>query len=162
VASLKQFFRAQEVETASVGDRTGRGQVWTRRGVILAALVVASSCLSPTLPLPPPNKPDVEGPDASGNVTLTGEVIPGASVYANNLNSGVSAGQRSDSRSGKYRFEIAAKAGDSMELFYIHDGVSSERSYFSIPGGAAPANSSPQFDAGVQFGAVDAGVAPPR
>jgi hypothetical protein len=130
---------------------------------LVAGILVVSSCLSPTLPLPPPNKPEVEGPDASGNVTLSGTLLPGANVYANNLNSGASAGQKSDASTGKYRFKIGAKAGDSMEFFYIYDGVSSDRTYFSIGGAAAPANSSNNdFDAGIQFGTVDAGVIPPR
>lgn len=39
---------------------------------MLSALVAVSGCLAPTLPVPPPGQPDVEGPDASGTVKLTG------------------------------------------------------------------------------------------
>ncbi len=129
---------------------------------VLLAVVAASSCLSPTLPLPPPNQPDVEGPDGSGNVTLSGEVMRGANVYANNLNSGASAGQKADPNTGKYRFRIAASLGDRMELFYIYDSVSSDRTYFSIGTPISPTPSTTWPDAGISFGNVDASVAPPR
>jgi hypothetical protein len=137
----------------------------TRSLLVVTAFVAASSCLSPTLPLPPPNQPDVEGPDAAGKVTLSGQVIRGANVYANDLNSGASAGQKADSQTGNYRFEIAAAVGDQMEFFYIYDSVSSDRTYFTIGGSVAPLGSSSVIDggdAGVSYGLVDAGVDGPR
>jgi len=141
-----------------------RKRVLTRRWLLATALLATSACLSPTLPLPPPNQPDTEGPDVSGNVTLSGQVIRGANVYANNLNTGASAGQKADTRTGKYRFKIAAAVGDQMEFFYIYDSVTSERTYFSIGNPAAPSGSSSvtSADASVNYGSVDASVDAPR
>jgi hypothetical protein len=130
--------------------------------LLALAIVATSSCLSPTLPLPPPNKPDVQGPDASGNVTLSGTVIPGANVHANNLNSGASAEQRADPHTGKYRFKIGASIGDRMELYYVYDSVSSDHAEFWVGGHVAPSDTSDWPDAGVTFAEVDASVTPPR
>ena len=62
-----------------------------RRGLVrslaLGALVALGGCLSPTLPVPPPGQPEVEGPDASGLVTLKGakdSAQPNAEVAAYN------------------------------------------------------------------------------
>jgi hypothetical protein len=52
--------------------------------LVVTCGLVASACLSPTLPLPPPSRPVIEGPDEQGNVTLSGNVIPEAEVYAHN------------------------------------------------------------------------------
>jgi len=165
VSSLSHLKRHCETRHPGVVRAAPRsGQVLTRRLLLVTAFVAVSSCLSPTLPLPPPNQPDVQGPDAAGNVTLSGQVIRGANVYANNLNSGASAGQKSDSQTGQYRFKIAAAVGDQMEFFYIYDSVSSDRTYFTIGGPVAPSGSSSIIndDAGATYGLVDAGVDAPR
>lgn len=141
-----------------------RERVLTRRLLLITACVAVSSCLSPTLPLPPPNQPDTEGPDSAGNVTLSGQVIRGANVYANNLNSGASSGQKADALTGKYRFKIRAAVGDQMEFFYIYDSVTSDRTYFTIGIAVAPSSSATLFptDAGIIYGPVDASVDGPR
>lgn len=165
VSSLSHFIQRREAHNPGVVRALPRrGQILTRRLLLVAAFVAASSCLSPTLPLPPPNQPDAEGPDAAGNVTLSGQVIRGANVYANNLYSGASAGQKADSQTGKYRFKIAAAVGDQMEFFYIYDSVSSDRTYFTIGGPVASSGSTSTIDgdAGTIYGVVDAGVDGPR
>ena len=105
----------------------------TRRACLLALVGATTSCLSPTLPLPPPDRPTINGPDSSGNVTLSGHVIPGAHVYADNLVTGASAGQQADTQSGRYQFKITARVGDDMSLFYEYDSVLSNRLSFTIP-----------------------------
>jgi len=165
VSSLNHLIGPSEARNPSVVRSAPRGgQVVTRRLLLVTAFVAASSCLSPTLPLPPPNQPDVEGPDATGNVTLSGQVIRGANVYANDLSSGASAGQKADPQTGKYRFRIAAAVGDQMEFFYIYDTVSSDRTYFTIGSPASPSGSASIIDndAGVVYGLIDAGVDAPR
>ncbi len=118
--------------------------------------VVASavSCLSPTLPLPPPGRPTIEGPDSTGNVTLSGQVVPGANVYTDNLVTGASAGQKSDPRTGAYRITIAAQVGDDMDLFYAVDSEYSTRLYFTIPN---PYRSTGLADGGSIYADRDAG-----
>jgi hypothetical protein len=129
----------------------------SRRLWLAITLGVAVGCLSPTLPLPPPDRPNIEGPDASGNVTLSGSVLPGANVYADNLVTHVSVGQQASPQSGYYRLKITAQIGDDMDLFYQDGTEISGRTTFTIPnpirlsnladgGGAIYAN--PGADAG--------------
>jgi hypothetical protein len=161
VASLRQILRARVVQQAALRKKSDWCRViLSRRLLLVAALVVTSSCMSPTLPLPPPNRPNVEGPDATGNVTLSGSVIPGANVYANNLDTRTSAGQKTDPQTGAYRFKIAAHIGAQLEFFYIYDSVSSDRIFFTVPDPLAPTNT--LSDAGNIYAVVDAGVPPPK
>jgi len=135
---------------------------WARRRVLALGAVVLVSCLSPTLPLPPPSRPNIEGPDATGSVTLSGVVRPGAHVYVDNLNSGMSVGQRADLDSGQYRFAIGAQVGDQLSMFYRLGTEESPSIQFGIPeplvdaggGGAAGA-------AGSSDGGADAAGAGP-
>jgi hypothetical protein len=89
----------------------------TRRQLLLLAGLCALGCLSPTLPLPPPSKPTVEGPDQEGQVTLDGYAQPHAAVYAaNEANSeirGMFVGA-----DGHYRIKIGAAVGDVIQLWY--------------------------------------------
>jgi hypothetical protein len=98
----------------------------------LGWLALPGGCLSPTLPLPPPDSPNVESA-GQGLVTLSGSIPePRASVYAANDATGVYAGQKAD-EAGRYRFQIAAEPGDPMRLWY---DIGSERSGsrpFDIP-----------------------------
>ncbi len=105
----------------------------TRRLCLVGVIGGAVGCLSPTLPLPPPDRPAINGPDSSGAVTLSGRVVPGASVYADNLVTGTSAGQKADAQTGQYQIKIPAQVGDDMSLFYEYDSVISERVRFTIP-----------------------------
>jgi hypothetical protein len=90
-----------------------------RRLFLAAAVAVAlSGCLSPTLPLPPPSKPTVTGPDEKGLVTLDGNVLSGASVYAANTRTGEIRGQLYTGNDGHYTILIAAQVGDEMEVWY--------------------------------------------
>jgi hypothetical protein len=60
-------------------------------------------------------------------------VLRGANVYADNLVTGASSGQKADAQSGTYSFKIPAQVGDDMVLFYIYESESSNRLYFTIP-----------------------------
>jgi hypothetical protein len=88
-----------------------------RRLLLLAAGALAAGCLSPTLPLPPPSRPTVEGPDQNGMVILDGNVQGDAPVYAANIRTGDIRGQFT-AADGHYRFPIAAQVGDELELWY--------------------------------------------
>lgn len=99
---------------------------------LLAAGLVAPACLAPTLPLPPPSRPDVEGPDARGRVTLSGTVVPGGEVLALNRRTDLVFGQLTGP-SGNYRFEIEAEVGDRIELWYVDGQRVSPSIEFVIP-----------------------------
>jgi len=87
-----------------------------RRWLALGVALVVTGCLSPTLPLPPPSKPVVEGPDQQGMVTLDG-YVDGEVVYAANMRTGEIRGQFV-APDGHYRFAIGAEVGDELELWY--------------------------------------------
>jgi hypothetical protein len=89
-----------------------------RRLLPLLASLVLGSCLSPTLPLPPPSRPDVSSPNEGGYVRLQGVAAPHAEVLTWNHNNGVIAGQVTGD-SSRYDFEIKAESGDYLELWYI-------------------------------------------
>lgn len=89
-------------------------------------LLVANACLSPTLPLPPPSRPTVEGPDAAGNVRLLGRVPDHARVSALNTRTTYISGQQTED-GGAYDFLIGAEPGDELQLWYSQGNLTSPR-----------------------------------
>ncbi len=90
----------------------------TRRMLLLAAAaMLVGGCLAPTLPLPPPSKPTVAGPDTNGNVELKGTVQPSAEVYVHNYASTDIFGQITG-KDGAYDITLPAKINDQVELWY--------------------------------------------
>lgn len=105
-----------------------------RRGLLGACcvLVAASGCLSPTLPLPPPEQPEVEGPDpATGEVRLTGYVPSRAQVFAINLRSMDIRGEVVGT-DGHYDFFLPAQVGDEVSMFYRKGTDESQSLIFMI------------------------------
>lgn len=102
-----------------------------RRSLLILVGAFAVGCLSPTLPLPPPSKPSVEGPDEQGNVTLDGWVI-GDAVYAGNPRTKEIRGQFV-ADDGHYRFAIPAEVGDELELWYSSATQTSPIIVFTVP-----------------------------
>ncbi|MGC4070101.1 MAG: hypothetical protein QM784_36675 [Polyangiaceae bacterium] len=114
-----------------------------RRCLLVLSLGVLG-CLSPTMPLPPPSRPEIDGPDGSGRVVLSGRIPKANSVYVDNLSTGYSAGQALDPESGAYRFSMAASVGNRMSMFYRVGATDSEARLFK-----SPRVSSPQAKPGV-------------
>lgn len=102
-----------------------------RRLLFVGLGLFAWSCLAPTIPMPPPSRPDIEGPRTDGTVVLTGAVEAGADVFAQNYRTGEIRGQRT--ARGDYRIIIGAQIGDWMTLFYRHDGDFSPSVEFIVP-----------------------------
>jgi hypothetical protein len=94
--------------------------LWSRRVFALALLggALAGGCLSPTLPLPPPSKPDVSAPDANGNVRVQGWVPGRSEAIARNERTDLLYGQLTDN-SGQYDFLMPAQSCDWITLYYI-------------------------------------------
>jgi hypothetical protein len=103
-----------------------------RRLLLLCAGLTLASCLSPTLPLPPPGRPDVTAPDESGLVRLQGMAATNAEVIAWNHDNDVIAGQVTKD-SPRYDFKIQAKVGDYIELWYIQGDDESQTVRFNVP-----------------------------
>ena len=97
------------------------------------ALLLPSACLSPTLPLPPPGRPDtIEGPDPDGNVRIQGTVPPHGTAYVLNRSTDIGAFQRTRD-DGRYDLVLGALAGDEVLLWYSLDRENSQTVRFEIP-----------------------------
>ncbi|HEY5955559.1 MAG TPA: hypothetical protein VIV60_03355 [Polyangiaceae bacterium] len=118
----------ERVARAFIGG-SGRSKRWWLSG--LAAL--AMGCLSPTMPMPPPSKPAIEGPDEHGVVVLSGHAPAASLVYADNETTGYGWSRRADPNNGAYRFPILASIGDQINLFYRLDTNESMPVQFVIP-----------------------------
>jgi hypothetical protein len=101
--------------------------------VLALAVLLPSACLSPTLPLPPPNRPDtIEGPDPNGYVRLAGTVAPNS--RANAMNRRTSSGGFDDAGDdGRYEITLQALPGDQIVLWYMLQGENSQSVRFEIP-----------------------------
>jgi hypothetical protein len=103
-----------------------------RRLLVIVAGVCLVSCLSPTLPLPPPDRPDVSAPDESGYVRLQGVAAPQAEVIAWNHNTDLIAGQVTGDDS-RYDFTMKAEANDFIELWYVVGSDESQSIRITVP-----------------------------
>jgi hypothetical protein len=80
----------------------------------LLPLALFAGCLSPTLPLPPPDKPDSVSPvaDATGVWTISGDCIAGALVTVFNERTGEGAVVEDRDHDGRYEAQITAELCD--------------------------------------------------
>lgn len=93
-------------------------------GFALLCLILVSlltGCLSPTLPLPPPARPDVSPPSSSGIATVRGRVPGRTTAIAQNLDNGRLVGQVTGG-DGAYVLSIEAAIGDTLVVWY-RDGL---------------------------------------
>jgi hypothetical protein len=91
-----------------------------RRALLLAACAVGLSvgaCLSPTLPLPPPEEPETMRPNADGiSWDIRGSCSLGAEVVVVNLSTGRGAVYVDQARLGRYGVTIEARACDVLTV----------------------------------------------
>ena len=115
------------------------------RRSLLAIGLVAGACYAPTLPLPPPQKPEITLTE-SGQFRLRGGVEPNAQIFAINERNGLIDGQQVD-RTGRYDFTLqGAVEGDLMQIWYQVGTDLSPTTVFTLPddlgaggeGGAGP------------------------
>jgi hypothetical protein len=107
------------------------------RRFLLCAGILAIGCYAPTLPLPPPQKPEITMTE-SGNFRLTGGIVPDAQVFAMNERTGAIDGQQVG-KSGLYDFELeAAEGGDLIQLWYQAGTDLSPTTVFSLPTDLGP------------------------
>ena len=109
-----------------------------RRIFLAVGLSLAAGCMaSPTLPMPPPGEPEVDGPTAEGTVELSGRVPkPKARVFAINWTEeergGDGFGGDYADAQGYYRFEMPGRVGDRFEIWYDYAGEDSQSTLFQI------------------------------
>jgi hypothetical protein len=103
-----------------------------RRLLLLAAGACLFSCLSPTLPLPPPDRPDLSAPDENGFVRLQGVAPAQVEVIAWNHNTDLIAGQVTGDDS-RYDFTMKAEANDFIELWYVQGSEESQSIRITVP-----------------------------
>lgn len=88
-----------------------------RASLFFAALVVlatTASCLSPTLPLPPPEQPDFVSQDSTGLWQIAGNCDRGALVTVFDTATGRGVVVEDVARSGTYHVAIAGKVCDTV------------------------------------------------
>ena len=108
-----------------------RARVLRRMLATLAGLCLVG-CLSPTLPLPPPSRPDVSSPDADGMVHIQGIAAPRSEVIAwNHANDKLAGDVTGDDSS--YDFFIPGQSGDLIELWYTQGTDESTSITFKVP-----------------------------
>jgi len=103
-----------------------------RRMLLPLGAVLVASCYSPTLPLPPPVKPEITMTE-TGAYHLQGGVLPHAQVSALNERTNIIDGQQSDNV-GFYSFDLKeGQPGDVIELWYRYANDLSTAAVFELP-----------------------------
>jgi hypothetical protein len=102
-----------------------------QRRFLLGAVLLAG-CYSPTLPLPPPVKPEISLTE-TGAYHLRGGVLPDAQVSALNERNSIIDGQQAD-HVGAYSFDLKeGQPGDVIELWYRYANDLSSAAVFELP-----------------------------
>ena len=91
----------------------------------LLGALVSSSCLSPTLPLPPPEQPDSIKQNADGTFAIAGQCQPGALVTVFDNNKGLGRVVEDRSGSGRYAIDIIA---DKCDVAWVTQEFQNETS----------------------------------
>lgn len=110
----------------------------TRRSFVFALAAacgfLAAGCLSPTLPLPPPENPLVSKVDSDGYVTLTGtegSAQSGALVYA--FNRATNDGDfQIATQNGAYKLRVLARIGDQIAIWQEDGQETSTSTYVKV------------------------------
>ena len=87
--------------------------------------IVGGGCLSPTLPIPPPDPPDSMHPTTTGHWQIAGDCAPGARITVLDERTGRGAVVEDLTRTGRYVVDIEAEACDPA---WVMQEVAEERS----------------------------------
>lgn len=88
--------------------------------------------MAPTLPLPPPSRPEVTAPDAAGMIHIRGTVRPQSEVLAKNLRTLKIVGEETD-ESGKYDLVMKGEVDDRLLIWYTDNGDESDLTEVIVP-----------------------------
>ena len=108
-----------------------------------AALAMLGACLSPTLPLPPPEEPSEIAPSSTAGMwKVEGSCSAGAMVLIRNEHTGVITGTE-DTHAARYAVEMAAAECDPATVFEVVDETMTAGTSFLV---RAVINGVPQND----------------
>jgi hypothetical protein len=99
---------------------------------LLATTLLAVGCLEPTLPLPPPARPEVSPPDSSGIATVRGKVRGSTTAMVENLANGEIRGKVTDD-TGLFTITIPAESNDRLVVYYIEALRRSQTTVVLVP-----------------------------
>lgn len=126
----------------------------SRRALFCALLGLSGvACLSPTLPMPPPSPPDVEMV-GQGQYRLSGSIPKSGMVLVLNGRTGIVNGEVAEPA---YSFVVSAEPGDRMGIWYVTGQISSDSTWFRIPGTSTTVDAGNTSDASTSSDAGDAG-----
>lgn len=111
------------------------GLASTRWAAALGASVAGatSGCLSPTLPLPPPDEPEnIAFDEELGGWQVRGACQPGATVLVKNLATGLITGVDDQRAIGRYFVLVEGEPCDRMEVSQLVDGETSSATGFVL------------------------------
>lgn len=115
--------------------KSGTGSTMRRRILAILATSSLAACLSPTLPLPPPEAPDaIAMSEEIGVWEVRGTNTPGSVVLVKNLNTGVIAGAEDKDSDGRYFIRIAGSLCDAAEVYEIIGTDTSGTTFFLLEG----------------------------
>jgi len=101
-------------------------------GLAGTTIAGAAGCLSPTLPLPPPDEPESIGLGSEGQWQVRGACEPGATVLVKNNATGTIVGVEDRTRNGRYFVEVEGDPCDRAEVWQLVDGESSTATGFLL------------------------------
>jgi len=102
---------------------------WLLAGTALLGL---AGCLSPTLPLPPPDVPQSVTVEPDGSWQVRGDCIPGATVTVFNQTLGLGAVYEDLKGTGHYAVVITANQCDTVTIQEEAANEVSEVTYFQV------------------------------
>ncbi len=104
-----------------------------RFALSLALPVVFAACLSPTLPLPPPEEPDGVGLSGDPDIwEVRGQCTPGALVLIQNLATGLIVGVEDQDADGRYLVRVEGQTCDPAEVRELIGNASSDGTFFLL------------------------------
>jgi hypothetical protein len=101
-------------------------------GVLVAAAGI-SSCLSPTLPLPPPDEPSsIQAASEPGHWEIRGNCTAGAMVLIRNERTGIITGTEDRDHLGRYEILLPAERCDVATVFEAFDDTFTQGTSFLV------------------------------
>lgn len=117
-----------------------------RRILPLLGIIGLAACLSPTLPLPPPEQPDAISQSTDEGVwEVRGSNTPGSVVLVKNINTGLISGVEDQDSDGRYFLRVDGDPCDGAEVYEIIGSDTSDTTFFlletvvnGVPAGDCP------------------------